>query len=350
MRTGKRKKTKNKKEDIPRTPPSIPSKSYSQQSRSVSLLEDNATFGNGPEKRKASQGVRNTKSIAPGPGQYRNDRTFALDEYRKMSLSSRGFTPIISLDPRFGSDIEEIKNELYPGPGTYMPDISASKPSAPSINFGFHRQTGTKRKLSTKCPSPPGPGSYKLNTKSGRSNLGAASFKFTARKDSDLLLQQDTNVAVGSYDVGAVYDFMDRLGKEPRKGKDFPDPIFRSQTSRLAPTESTSLAPAPGYYEVTELQDSDKLYRPSACFNIGLDRNGNSNNVRVPRHDSPAPNSYNPVHAVKRDSLGAVASFASTSARFDSIVCKDNCPGPQSYHPQHVPKKSFLQNRYCQWV
>jgi hypothetical protein len=345
MRMGERNKAKKINEVGPRTPPSIPSKFYSRQSRAVNLLKDNTTFGNSTGTSKLSD-EKNTKTIMPGPGQY---RTCAMDAYKKGSISSRGYTPLMSLDPRFGSDIEEIKNQFYPGPGAYTPDISASKPSAPKINFGFPRNMGLKRKLHTSCPSP-GPGSYQLNPKPVRSNLAAASFKFTARKESDLLLQQDTKVAVGSYDVGAVYDYIDRLGKEPRKGKDFPDPIFRSQSSRLAPTESTSLAPAPGYYEVVEPQDRDKLYRPSACFSIGLDRCGNSNNVRIPREEAPAPDSYNPVQTIKKDSLGAVASFTSSSARFDSNVRKDNCPGPQSYHPLPVPRKSFLQNRYCQWV
>jgi hypothetical protein len=356
MLIGKRKTLKEStKKKGPRTPPSIPSKFHSQNSRNVTLVKDNekATFRESNDKstrRKLEWNDKSIKKSMPGPGQYRNDHTCAIEAYRKGSISSRGYTPIISLDPRFGSDIEEMKNQLYPGPGTYMPDISASKPSGPKTNFGYHGTAGSKRKLKRKTRPSPGPGSYKLNEKPMLSNLGAASFKFTARKDSDLLLQQDTKVAVGSYDVGAVYDFMDRLGKEPRKGKDFPDPIFRSQTSRLAPTESTSLAPAPGYYEVIEYQDRDKLYRPSACFNSGLDRCGNSINVRVPRAESPGPDSYRPNQLAKKDSLGAVASFASSSARLESSVCKEDRPGPQSYHPLSVSRKSFLQNRYCQWV
>ena len=128
---------------------------------------------------------------------------------------------MISLDPRFGSDIEEVKSLIYPGPGTYKPNYDTTKPTVPKTSFGCNVYSGTKRKF-RRSTSSPEPGSYKLDSKPVWSNLGAASFKFTARSNS--LLQQGTLVAVGSYNLGAVFDYMERR-------KDFPDPAFRSWTS-----------------------------------------------------------------------------------------------------------------------
>jgi len=324
---------------------------FDSRNEKVEIFKENTAFGCSTER---FFDEKSTKCPVPGPGQYHNEHSYVMDARKCGSVSSRGFTPMISLDPRFGSDIEELKNRLYhPGPGAYnIPDVSTTKPSVHKINFGHHRNPGLKRKVQTSSPGP-GPGSYQLKSRPVRSNLGATSFKFTARKESDLLLQQSSQVSVGSYNVGAVYDFLDRLGKEPRKGKDFPDPIFKSQSSRLAPTESTSLAPAPGHYEVFEPHtDRDRMHVQSACFNTGLDRFGTSNNVRISRLSTPAPGSYYPNQISRQDSLGAAASFASTTSRFDdSLDCRNNkTPGPQSYYPVPVPHKSFLQNRYYQWV
>ena len=198
---------------------------------------------------------------------------------------------------------------------------------------------GQKRK--GQVQSSPGPGSYNVQrTLSTNNNVGAVSFKFSSRKNSDMVPKSDTEVAVGSYNVGAVYDYLERLGKEPRKGKDFPCPIFRSNSSRLAKIES--LSPGPGYYEVMEPQDTDKLFRPSACFN---------NNIFIARDDeeTPAPDSYYPS-CVQKVNNGANASFSSRSKRFDAGECNDIKPGPQTYRPSQGRKKSFLQNRYYQWV
>ena len=73
--------------------------------------------------------------------------------------------------------------------------------------------------------------------------------------------------------------------------------------------------------------------------------------MRVLREEVPGPNSYSPIEKLKNDNLGAVASFASSSIRFeDDAHIADHCPGPQSYNPWPAKRKSFLQNRYCQWV
>ena len=79
-----------------------------------------------------------------------------------------------------------------------------------------------------------------------------------------------------------------------------------------------------------EPQDRDDLYRPSGCFDTGLDRFGRSNNVRVLREEVPGPNSYGPIEKLKKDNLGAVASFASSSTRFeDDAHIADHSQGPQ---------------------
>lgn len=320
----------------PRTPPSIPSK----YDRTVRGIRESTAFGCSI---KRFDDVRTQKMLGPGPGQYSHKNNF-----ESSSASTRGCYN--SQNPRFGSDIEILRSQLTPGPNSYKPILLASKPSIPQIRFGTKKKDVRKRRGEER--SCPGPASYNVQPKSSKgNNIGAVSFRFTSRNNSDMVLQKNSNVAVGSYNVGAVYEYMERFGKEPRKGKDFPCPIFRSNSRRLARTESISSAPAPGYYEVVEPQDMDKLYRPSACFDYGLDRFGKSNNILIATDDeesSPAPDSYYPV-SIKKDNNGVTASFASTSNRFESSEC-DLAPGPQTYRPSREVKKSFLQNRYYQWV
>jgi len=314
-----------------RTPPSIPSKFDCEQLTVTGV-----------------RGMRESglKVLGPVHGKHSHQNSF-----KSSAPSTRGYTSLLSQDPRFGSGIEILRSQLSPGPDTYYNPMNlTSKPSIPQYRFGVKEHVGQKRK--GQVQSSPGPGSYNVQTKSPtNNNVGAVSFKFSSRKNSDMVLKSDTEVAVGSYNVGAVYDYLERLGKEPRKGKDFPCPIFRSNSSRLARTESLSLAPGPGYYEVMEPQDTDKLFRPSACFNNGLDRSGRSNNIFIARDDeeTPAPDSYYPSYAQKENN-GANASFSSTSKRFDASECNDLKPGPQTYRPSQGRKKSFLQNRYYQWV
>lgn len=325
-----------------RTPPSIPSKFDGEQLlvACVRGIKESGAFGCSTKTKRLKVGP-----VLIIPGKYSHQNSF-----KSSAASTRGYTSLLSQDPRFGSGIEILRSQLSPGPDSYYNPMSlASKPSIPQFRFGVKEHDGQKRK--GQVQSGPGPGSYNVQPKSPtNNNVGAVSFRFTSRNNSDMVLQSDTEVAVGSYNVGAVYDYLERLGKEPRKGKDFPCPIFRSKSSRLARTESLSLAPAPGYYEVMEPQDIDKLFRPSACFNYGLDRFGRSNNIFIARDDeeTPAPDSYYPS-CVQKDNNGANASFSSTSKRFDASECIDR-PGPQSYRPSQGRKKSFLQNRYYQWV
>ncbi len=232
-----------------------------------------------------------------------------------------------------------------------MPSVSATKASSTKINFSNHKIVGNKRKLQS--VQTPGPGAYDDPT--GRktrlhvpNNLGAASFKFTARKEADVLLQQDSLVAVGSYEVAKSLDFIEKLGKEPRKGKDFPDHIFSSTASRLAPI-TVSETPAPGDYDC-EPYPTHEMFRQSSVFHAGLDRFGNSNYVQLSREITPGPDSYYCFDVSKsRNVNGAVASFCSTSTRFETLK-KNNGPGPQTYKPEYVPKKSFHMNRHCQWI
>jgi len=286
--------------------------------------------------------VKTSKMLGPGPGQYSYQNKF-----NSSSASTRGC--YASQNPRFGSNIEILASQHTPGPTSYKPIPSASKPSIPQISFGTRKKDSRKCRDEEKCC--PCSASYNVEPRSFKcNNSGAVSFRFTSRNDSDMVLQSNTEVAVGSYEVGAVHDYMERLGKEPRKGKDFPCPIFRSNSRRLAQTESLSLAPAPGYYEVIEPQDIDKLFRPSACFDHGLDRFGKSSNILIAKEDedTPAPDSYHPI-CIKKNNNGVSASFASKSRRFVPGEC-DLLPGPHTYRPSQVMRKSFLQNRSCQWV
>jgi hypothetical protein len=286
------------------------------------------------------------KNANPGPGQYYLASSNFKDAKKGRSVSARGYTSLISLDPRF-SDLKELEAKSLPGPASYMPDVAVMKPSAMKIDFANHRTSGNKRKPTDFAT--PGPGHYFMGGKvKSHSDLGAASFKFTARKESDVLLQQDTHVAVGTYEVAKSLDYIEKLGKEARKGKDFPDHIFSSTAYRLAPIV-VSEAPAPGYYDC-EPYISHDMFQPSSMFNNNLDRFGNSNNVQIYRDKTPGPAYYCQENPNSKSVGGAVASFSSTCGRFGEDGSKELNPGPQTYRPQHVSRKSFHMNRHCCWL
>lgn len=338
----KKKKDKSTKKH-PRSAPSIPSK-YHDEARDKTLFESRDTAFLCSTTRFDEKVNAN-----PGPGQYHKRTSYVKDANKCGSVSARGYTSMISLDPRF-SNLGELQSQSFPGPATYMPSVAAIKTVSAKIDFSNHRTAGTKRK--SKFFATPGPGQYCLGTKSSKlpNNLGAASFKFTARKDSDVLVQQDSHVAVGTYDVAKSLDYIEKLGKEPRKGKAFPDHTFSSTASRLAPI-TFSETPAPGFYDC-EPYPSHEMFRQSSVFNPDLDRFGNSNNVKVLREITPGPDSYYcyDVSKSKSNVYGAVASFSSTSTRFETQSKNDDGPGPQCYRPHHIPRKSFHMNRHCQWI
>lgn len=333
------KKNKTKKKTSSPSAPSIPSKFDERRTDSFLDEKQDTAF------LCSTKRFDDKKNVNPGPGQYHMKSTYTKDPGKCGSVSARGYTAMISLDPRF-SNLTELQSQGLPGPATYVPSLAIMKPSPAKMDFSKHRTSGNKRK--TDHVTTPGPGHYRVGAKSKiPSNLGAASFKFTARKESDVLLQQDTPVAVGSYEVAKSLDYIEKLGKEPRKGKDFPDHIFSSTASRLAPIV-ISEAPAPGYYDC-EPYLSHEMFRPSSVFNPGLDRFGNSNNNRAYREISPGPDNYY-CHEKSHNNGGAVASFSSTCKRFEMENKSELRPGPQSYRPQHVPKKSFHMNRHCRWL
>jgi len=175
-----------------------------------------------------------------------------------------------------------------------------------------------------------------------------------------MIIQSQSEAAVGSYDIGKSMDFMERLGKEKRKGKDFPDPMFSSTTKRIPPiSKDKGVLPGPGFYEAqTTTIDT---FQPSACFSTGLDRFGNSTKLsRNLAPITPGPGEYAGIHSSekcrydeKRESSNI--GFASSCPRFESIFCDDQTPGPDHYRPSSniYSKKSFYFNRnrqYCQWV
>lgn len=336
------KKKKTPKRTLVPSAPSIPSK-YDRTREILFEKQDTAFLC-------STRRFDENRNGNPGPGQYHKASSYVKDTSKCGSTSTRGYTALISLDPRF-SDLKELKSQGLPGPATYTPSISMMKPSPVKINFAKHNTSGDKRKLESNVS--PGPGHYCFGDKEvSPSNLGAASFKFTARKESDMLLQQDTTVAVGRYDVAKSLDYIEKLGKEPRKGKEFPDHIFSSTASRLAPIVF-SQTPAPGYYDSEPYLSSEissEMFRPSSVFRNGLDRFGNSNNVRVYRDIIPGPDTYYSQDISKSHAGGAVASFSSTSERFEEGSKNEIKPGPQNYNPQHVPRKSFHLNRHCQWI
>ncbi len=335
-----------------------------------------------------------TLSPGPGPGQYDHFRNSIGGTSRKKggSVSIRGYTPLISLDPRFGSDatLREFRQSLDPGPGSYTPNLQSIRPVGPKVSFGnkkgdigdvIRRDVSQKllltsrnhrsKKLPLSKSSSPGPGHYDLTEAShsnrgiNRNNLGAASFKFTSRKDSHLILPQhhDVNLAVGMYDISKTYDFLEKLGKERRRGREFPDSTFSSTSKRFENDygmrfggNRTIASPAPGEY-FNEIYESmayhEDMYRPSACFRSDLDRSGRSNNIQSGKQEdeSPGPGSYGTdITYINEDGSRGSACFASTSTRFQSLGDCDSVPGPQSYYPQIIERQSFFQNRYHQWV
>jgi len=140
------------------------------------------------------------QNINPAPGQYHVASTYVKDSNKCGSVSTRGYTSLTSLDPRF-SNLIELKSQSLPGPATYWyaSSLGTTKRSIMKIKFSKHNTARSKRKRETS--STPGPGHYYCRDKAKVPNLGASSFKFTARKESDALLLQDTIVAVGRYDV-----------------------------------------------------------------------------------------------------------------------------------------------------
>ena len=305
--------------------PSIPSK-FDYRDQHLFCGKEESGFGSSTKR------FNDRKTLYPGPGQYHKTSSYVKNASKCGSVSARGFTAIISQDPRF-SNLPQLESEFLPGPGQYNPSNKFTKPTRPQINFSKHLSNMIKRKHREITP---GPGHYgRGKSCSSISNLGASSFKFRARKETDLLLQKEkSQVAVGSYEVSKSLQFIEKLGKEPRKGKSFPDPIFSSTTSRLASSISPDLTPGPGHY-VREPTLTYAMVRPHASFNIGLDRFGNSNSVRVNREENPGPGSYypEPIYInINNMQSGAVASFASTSQRFEPEYGTDTRPpGPGKY-------------------
>ena len=195
--------TKRQYRDLDPSAPSIPS-TFESHDKELFISQENTAFG------CSTRRFAEKKYIFPGPGQYHTKSSYVKDSTKCGSASVRGFTSMISLDPRF-SDLEELHSELLPGPGAYAPSIIATKPSTQKVNFHRNRSEDLQRKLDKATPSP-GPGHYGPSKITMTSNLGASSFKFTARKDADLLLQPQSDVAVGSYDVAESLDFIENIG------------------------------------------------------------------------------------------------------------------------------------------
>lgn len=302
--------------------PSIPSK-YDYRDPNLFCGKEESGFGSSTKR------FNDRKTLYPGPGQYHRTSSYVKNASKCGSVSARGCTAMISQDPRF-SNLHQLNSEFLPGPGQYNPSFTSTKPTRPQINFSNHHSNMIKRKHHQITP---GPGHYGRGTScSSISNLGASSFKFRARKETDLLLQKEkSQVAVGSYEVSKSLQYIENLGKEPRKGKGFPDPIFSSTTSRLASSIPPDRTPGPGHYEREPIL-TYAMVRPNASFNVGLDRFGNSNSVRVHREENPGPGSYypEPIYInINNMQSGAVASFESTSQRFEPEYGTDTRPpGP----------------------
>lgn len=322
--------------------PSIPSK-FESRNKDDFVTKENTGFG------CSTQRFDETITLKPGPGSYHKPISYIKDAKRCGSVSKRGFTALISRNPRF-SDIQELTDSILPGPGTYSPLPSAIQRSAPAASFSNQGVSDIRGSQKIKASDTPGPGHYGgCYSKRGRriSNIGAASFKFTARKSDDILIPKQSDAAVGSYEVGKSLDYIRNIGRESRHGKAFPDPIFSSTTKRLAQSELNVNIPGPGHYFL-EPYETYEMYRPSPVF---LDRSGKSKTSSKSDEISPGPGAYDPQYPDQNIQCRASASFHSTSTRFEATSKIDESnPGPADYHPRPVVARSFLLNREGQWV
>ena len=354
--------------------PSIPSK-FESRKKDDFLTKANTGFGSSTER------FDERITFNPGPGHYHKPTSYLKNAKRCGSVSTRGFTALISRDPRF-SDMKELTDSILPGPGAYSPSISAIHATPPAAYFSGHSFVESRGNSKSKIDNTPGPGQYEKSLSKRRlriSNIGAASFKFTARKSDDILIPQQSNAAVGSYEVGKSLDYIQNIGREPRRGKPFPDPIFSSTTKRLAPSEINLDIPGPGHYFL-DPYETYEMYRPSPVF---LDRSGESNKVSNLQNSLPGPGAYDPNDPNQNTHCRANASFHSTSSRFQSNQgTEKHYPGPgmmelilldflcliemsillmvnsyffyqyslADYNPMPIVTKSFLLNRNGQWI
>ncbi len=104
----KSKKEKFRKKNNSRSAPSIPSK-YSDETRNKPAFQArDAAFLCSTER------FDDKKNANPGPGTYHKRISYLKNATKCGSVSARGFTAMISMDPRF-SDLEELQSALLPG-------------------------------------------------------------------------------------------------------------------------------------------------------------------------------------------------------------------------------------------
>lgn len=283
-------KVKRKCLELPTTAPSIPSKIDRKKNKTT---ETQNGFGCSTERFSYHGELTNEHYIHPGPGSYENNGNNYLNQSKKVSM--RGYTAMISLDPRF-TDLPQLNAQVMPGPGTYTPSLSATKPVIREVNFGKYKNSRRREneKIEACQINTPGPGYYCVENSSRlqsfKCNLGASSFNFKGRKEKDFLLQSPEHVAVGVYNVGKSLDFIENFGNLHLKGS------FLSTTNRGQGSFSDLAVktPGPGQYEEREPVYTCAMYCPSACFDTSLDRFGMSNNTILEKEETPGPGSYYP--------------------------------------------------------
>ena len=307
--------------------PSIPSK---YDNRPAQPQHDKKKTGFGSSTRRFSSKDVNI----PGPGRYYRETSYIRDAKKCGSVSALGYTAIISRAPRF-SDINEQNDAALPGPGDYYPRLHLTMPTTPQMNFSgqklkMHEQIKPRVGIEG-TQHVPGPGHYNPDecSLSGFKNKCTSSFKSTARKNP--YVANDKEPVVGCYEVEKSVDYLYKLGKEPRKGRPFPDPIFSSTSERIAPPAHDIDIPGPGCYD-EELFYHGKMHfdKQSAVFDTSLDRSGNSVWHAVDRENdiTPGPGSYFQDYKDFPINNGAAAIFQSTSDRFEGINSDDMNPGP----------------------
>lgn len=126
----KKKRKKTTKKILVPSAPSIPSK-Y-DESRNEFIEQQETAF------LCSTKRFDEKKNANPGPGQYN------VKVAKKCgSVSARGYTAMISLDPRF-SNLKELESQHLPGPATYTPSRDSVKPSPVKINLAKHNTSGNK--------------------------------------------------------------------------------------------------------------------------------------------------------------------------------------------------------------
>mmetsp|Transcript_15210 Transcript_15210/g.18524 ORF Transcript_15210/g.18524 Transcript_15210/m.18524 type:complete len:358 (+) Transcript_15210:137-1210(+) len=327
--------------DTKTTAPSIPSKYDAPQK----ILDGKGTNAFGARTLR----FKSVVNSLPGPGQYYHASSYVKDAKNCGSVSARGYTTMISKTQRF-SNLKELNDASLPGPGAYVPFLSFRNHFDDDIpNACFAKpKVVTKKKINQREDEIPGPGHYDVDNDIGKKTLsesnGSSFFKSTERRFDPI--NNESSVAVGSYEVRKSIVFLENYGKS-----EFPDPAFASTTERIAESRPKSPRPGPGDYVVLQGPNNFQMAKKT---NI-LRRTGKTANVNIVKDniETPGPGWYD-LENIKFNNTSA--NNAESSYGFKSKVPRlwdsstPKAPGPAYYAPKLTGKQSFFQNAERKWI